>query len=356
VQSFSAVANQFLTSISTAGVLASAQPAFSNLSGSVAASQLPALTGDVTTTAGTVATTIAANAVTNAKSAQMAAATLKGNPTASTANASDFTIQGLTARGAPDATNDKILIFDNAAGTLKYVTPALVAAAGAAGVSSFNSLTGAVTSNVVLQVFTASGTYTPTSGMAHAIITCVGGGGGGGGAASTAGSNHTGGGGGAGGVSIKRVIASDIGASKAVTIGAAGSGTTTNGGAGGDTSLGVLCIGKGASGGTGGLNAISFGSPGLGGVSGTGDASFPGMPGGAGGIGSTTIYIPSGMGGSSAYGAGGGAVVTGANANGNGATGYGCGGSGALSYNTTTAATGGNGSAGLVMILEFINL
>jgi hypothetical protein len=29
----------------------------------------------------------------------------------------DFTIQSLTNRGAPDATNDKILIFDNAAGT-----------------------------------------------------------------------------------------------------------------------------------------------------------------------------------------------------------------------------------------------
>lgn len=59
VQSFAAVSNQFVTSISTAGVIAAAQPAFSNLSGSVAASQMPALTGDATTSAGAVATTLA---------------------------------------------------------------------------------------------------------------------------------------------------------------------------------------------------------------------------------------------------------------------------------------------------------
>lgn len=61
--------NNFLTAISAAGAISKAQPAFSNLSGSVAAGQMPALTGDVTTSAGAVATTIAANAVTAAKSA-----------------------------------------------------------------------------------------------------------------------------------------------------------------------------------------------------------------------------------------------------------------------------------------------
>ncbi|MEO7099099.1 MAG: hypothetical protein ABI162_07035 [Luteolibacter sp.] len=52
-------ANNFLTAISAAGAITKAQPAFSNLSGSVAASQMPALTGDVTTSAGAVATTLA---------------------------------------------------------------------------------------------------------------------------------------------------------------------------------------------------------------------------------------------------------------------------------------------------------
>jgi hypothetical protein len=52
-----------------------------------------ALTGDVTATGpGSVAATIANNAVTNAKLAQMATLTLKGNNTGSTANAADLTV------------------------------------------------------------------------------------------------------------------------------------------------------------------------------------------------------------------------------------------------------------------------
>jgi hypothetical protein len=58
-QAKAAVSNQFLTSMSAQGVFGAAQPAFSDLSGSVAATQMPALTGDVTTGAGTVATTLA---------------------------------------------------------------------------------------------------------------------------------------------------------------------------------------------------------------------------------------------------------------------------------------------------------
>jgi hypothetical protein len=51
---------------------------------------ITALTGDVTATGpGSVAATIAANAVTNAKAAQMQANTVKCNPTGSTANAQD---------------------------------------------------------------------------------------------------------------------------------------------------------------------------------------------------------------------------------------------------------------------------
>lgn len=54
------VSNNFLTGISSVdGSVSQAQPAFTNISGSVAASQMPALTGDVTTSAGAVATTVA---------------------------------------------------------------------------------------------------------------------------------------------------------------------------------------------------------------------------------------------------------------------------------------------------------
>jgi hypothetical protein len=112
----------------------------------------PAFSGDVATSFGSTVTTIQPNAVTNAKSAQMGAATLKGNPTASPANASDFTIQGLTARGAPDATNDKLVILDNATGTLKYVTPGLIASSATSGVSSLGGVTGPVTLGSSLQM------------------------------------------------------------------------------------------------------------------------------------------------------------------------------------------------------------
>ena len=61
-------------------------------SGTLQAAQEPAHTGDVTNTAGSLALTIGANAVSNAKAAQMAANTLKGNNTGATANAADLTV------------------------------------------------------------------------------------------------------------------------------------------------------------------------------------------------------------------------------------------------------------------------
>lgn len=59
-----------------------------------------ALTGPVTAPAGSNATTIAANSITNAMLAQMATLTLKGNNTGGTANATDLTVaQVLTMLG-----------------------------------------------------------------------------------------------------------------------------------------------------------------------------------------------------------------------------------------------------------------
>ncbi len=59
--------------------------------------QRAALTGDVTASAGSNATTIATNAVTNAKAAQMATQTIKGRTTAGTGNAEDLTATQATA-------------------------------------------------------------------------------------------------------------------------------------------------------------------------------------------------------------------------------------------------------------------
>lgn len=102
------------------------------------------MSGDATIV-NTGAITIANNAVTNAKSAQMAAATLKMNPTGSTANASDATIQGLTNLVSPSATLDFIPIYDHTSGTIKSVTPGAIASSSVAGVASLGGSTGVIT-------------------------------------------------------------------------------------------------------------------------------------------------------------------------------------------------------------------
>lgn len=112
VQSAAAVTNQFINSISTSGVPSLSQPAFTNLSGSVAASQMPALTGDVTTSAGAVATTIASAAVTYAKFQTVAANSVVGNNTAATATAIAVPINGTSGLAGLDANSlllDKLL-------------------------------------------------------------------------------------------------------------------------------------------------------------------------------------------------------------------------------------------------------
>lgn len=221
-----------------------------------------------------------------------------------------------------------------------------------AGSPGFGSL-------IAIQTFTASGTYTPTSGMAHCVIQCAGGGGAGGGTPTAgAGNTFAGSGGGSGGFTQSYVTAATIGASQAVTIGAGGAGAANAaGGNGGDTSVGSIVIAKG---GTGGLVAVAgqnkIGS--AGGVVGTGDITFPGGVGGNASIPATPM---SGNGGNSAFGGGAQSVmsngggtpaVAGLNATAN----SGGGGSAAAYYNTGTTganAAGGNGGSGIVIIYEY---
>lgn len=65
--------------------------------GTVPAARMPAHTGDATSTAGSVALTIANNAVTNAKAADMATGTIKGRSTAGTGDPEDLTGTQATA-------------------------------------------------------------------------------------------------------------------------------------------------------------------------------------------------------------------------------------------------------------------
>lgn len=102
------------------------------------------------TTMGTDATisaagalTIANSAVTNAKMADAAAYTFKGNVTSGSAAVTDFTVASLTLKASP-AAGDEIIIADNAAsGATKRATVASVASAGS--VSSIAGNTGAFT-------------------------------------------------------------------------------------------------------------------------------------------------------------------------------------------------------------------
>lgn len=57
IESITSLSNNWIAYIDTSGVPHQSQPGFSNLSGSAACSQLPALTGDTTTSAGSCATT-----------------------------------------------------------------------------------------------------------------------------------------------------------------------------------------------------------------------------------------------------------------------------------------------------------
>jgi hypothetical protein len=81
------------------GALANAQGITlgATLAFSGTALQTAALTGDVTASANSFATTIGANAVTNAKAAQMATNTVKANATSGTANAADFAMPSCSA-------------------------------------------------------------------------------------------------------------------------------------------------------------------------------------------------------------------------------------------------------------------
>jgi hypothetical protein len=84
------------------------------------------------------------NSVTNSILSTAGAATLKGNPTASTANVQDFTIQGLTAKASPDPNNDYLLLYDATGLALKKATPGSIAAVLTSGVTSLNGMGGAV--------------------------------------------------------------------------------------------------------------------------------------------------------------------------------------------------------------------
>lgn len=211
-----------------------------------------------------------------------------------------------------------------------------------------------------IQKFTSSGTYTPTPGMVFCIAKVQGAGGQGGGAIPTgAGGYSLGGGGASGSYAEGKLLASDIGVSKAVIIGNGGTGAVgANGSPGGATSLGSLISAPGGLGGSASTQ-VATGSPGiaLGGLPGaiaTG-GSIKNSTGIIGGIGFNASGAKGGPGaGSPIYGGSGGASPSSsADSVGYAATIPGCGGGGAINGADAAAKSGGVGAPGIIEIWEY---
>ena len=224
------------------------------------------------------------------------------------------------------------VIQDNSVETSKIVDGAVTAAKIASG---------AVTSldTIDAQVFTSSGTWTKPSGLVFAIVFVTGGGGGGGKWPDT---SAGAGGGAGGGTAIEVLLASELGATETVTVGAGGAGATSGGSAGstgGTSSFGALCSATGGEGG----GSTGGGSDAQGGVGSGGDINIYGDDGSRLSAQGTPAPV---WGGGSFFGG-----LTGGRIDGSGTAGvgYGAGGTGTSSSNNA-----GAGAAGVVLVWEFI--
>jgi hypothetical protein len=183
-----------------------------------------------------------------------------------------------------------------AALALAALLPSQGGNAGKALVTSGSAASwGTVASGASIQVFTASGTYTPTAGKSTFLAVVTGGGGGGGGSNF----DFNGGAGGGGGTGFRLYTSTEMGSTAAITFGSGGAGGTyeeagpASGGNGGTSQVdpsgtGLTLAGyggvggsSGANGGGGGSNNSYFSIPGYGG-GGTFWTSGPGTGGGGG--------------------------------------------------------------------------
>lgn len=211
---------------------------------------------------------------------------------------------------------------------------------------------------LAVQTFTASGTYTPTTGARAVRVRMVGGGGGGGGSDGNGTGISTGAGGASGSYWEKYIVIGATFSGGSVTCGAAGTGGATGGGTGGtggDSTVVINGTTYTAKGGLGGAYHGTSTSPlsAAGGLTqaATGTAADIADRGQAGHCSwSNGVNLAMGGAGGRSVLGGGGADRSGIGA-GNAAVGPGGGGAGAVS--TTVDAVGGAGFIGIVIIEEY---
>ena len=310
---------------------------------------------------------LASNAVTSAKI---------NNAAVTSAKINDGAVTAAKLGTATAGTTGQVLIADTVeAGGLRW----------ASGVAAMTELD--------VQTFSSSTTYTVVANAKVIVVECIGAGGGGGGGARNTGTSSAGGGAGGAGAPYERCVlaASEVGATATVTVaagGAGGAGRTgstgdgTAGSVGGTSRFGTFYFlggrrgneGTTAGGGGGadgytiagaifntGVSKTGFGASGFGSLTSSGsdgNRGFRGGGGGGGGGGRSATDRAGGAGGSSELnptlgdsnfwtaqgGLGGAAGAAGAGAGGAGSASAGGGGGG--SSNTATGGAGGAGDTG----------
>ena len=208
-----------------------------------------------------------------------------------------------------------------------------------------------------IQTFTASGTYTPTSGCRLVRVIVIGGGGGGGGGyySGSGSANNAGGGGGEGATAI--YVGTAGATSTTVTIGPGGAGGTgtATGTAGTASSFGALAVAGGGAGGVGANSSGIFNASrgGAGGTASAGTIQIGGADGQAGvAAGSSGDDMAAGGTGGGKGGRGG-VVTESGSAAGTNAPGYGGGGGGGCRADSGSSVAGGTGGNGIVIVEEY---
>lgn len=201
------------------------------------------------------------------------------------------------------------------------------------------------------QLFAATGTWTKTTGARAYWIRVVGSGGGSGGCNAAGTGNAESGGGGGGGYGEDVILASALGATETVTVGAGGTAGASGGGTGGTggtVSFGAHIVALGGAGGVQGLNTtvshVSVG--GLGGTCSGGSVNIQGGTGSPGIVqGGVVVHIA--LGGGTPLGF----PAAPANAFGTPVNGQLYGGGAAGTLTSTVATAGGVGGKGCVIVV-----